>query len=144
VLSGNSVIKMVWSYGQSTYTYCTDSPVSIVGLNRNPPGTVYLLHAHLGFGTKRRGKVFSAAHLKRLEQICRSLCADFEVTLKQFNGEPDHLHLLVTYPPKVRLSEWSKGVSSRLIKQELPACHVLGCWQEQRSSSGPRAISWVR
>jgi hypothetical protein len=40
------------------------------------------------------------------------------------NGEPDHVHLLVNFPPKVRLSELVnslKGVSSRLMKQEFPA-----------------------
>jgi putative transposase len=84
---------------------------------------VYLLHAHLVFVTKRRGKVFRAEHLKRLEQIFRSVCADFEAVLKEFNGEPDHVHLLVNYPPKVRLSELVnslKGVSSRRMKQEFP------------------------
>jgi putative transposase len=49
------------------------------------------------------------------------VCADFEVVLKEFNGEPDHVHLLVNYAPKVRLSELVnslKGVSSRRMKQE--------------------------
>jgi Transposase IS200 like len=59
---------------------------------------VYLLHTHLVFVTKRRGKVFGAAHLKRLEAIFRSVCTDFEVILKEFNGEWDHVHLLVNYP----------------------------------------------
>jgi putative transposase len=59
---------------------------------------VYLLHAHLVFVTKRRGKVFGVAHLKRLEEIFRSVCTNFEVILKEFNGEY-HVHLLVNYPP---------------------------------------------
>ncbi|MFE2992234.1 transposase [Streptomyces sp. NPDC059262] len=33
--------------------------------------------------------------------------ADFEAELKQFNGEEDHVHLLVHYPPKVRLLQAS-------------------------------------
>jgi Transposase IS200 like len=57
---------------------------------------VSMLHAHLVFVTKRRGKVFSVAHLRRLEEIFRSVCADFEVALQEFNGEPEHVHLLVT------------------------------------------------
>jgi putative transposase len=95
---------------------------------------VYLLHAHLVFVTKRRGKVFGAAHLRRLEEIFRSVCADFEVTLKEFNGEPDHRHLLVNHPPKVRLSELVnslKGVSSRLIKQEFPTISTF--WSVKKS-----------
>src|SRR5215831_284799 len=100
---------------------------------------VYVLHAHLVFVTKRRGKVFDAARIKRLEEIFRSVCTDFEAVLKEFNGEPDHVHLLVHYPPKVRLSELVnslKGVSSRRMKHEFPAIGYLlrsGCawWQAE-------------
>ena len=95
---------------------------------------VYLLHAHLVFVTKRRGRVFGVSHLKRLEEIFRSVCADFEVVLKEFNGEPDHVHLLVNYPPKVRLSELVnslKGVSSRRMKQEFPAISTF--WNVRKS-----------
>ena len=86
------------------------------------------------FVTKRRGKVFGAAHLKRLEQIFRSVCSDFEVDLVEFNGEADHVHLLLNYPPKVRLSELVnslKGVSSRRLKQEFPAISTF--WSVRKS-----------
>src|SRR5215467_8601848 len=95
---------------------------------------VYVLHAHLVFVTKRRGKVFDAARIKRLEEIFRSVCTDFEAVLKEFNGEPDHVHLLVNYPPKVRLSELMnslKGVSSRRMKQEFPAISTF--WRVRKS-----------
>jgi putative transposase len=86
------------------------------------------------FVTKRRGKVFNAAHLRRLQEIFRSVCADFEVELKEFNGDSTHVHLLVTYPPKVRLSELVdslKGVSSRRLKQEFPAISTF--WSLRKS-----------
>jgi putative transposase len=95
---------------------------------------VYILHAHLVFVTKRRGKVFRAEHLGRLEEIFRSVCTDFEVDLKEFNGEPDHVHLLVNYQPKVALSELVnslKGVSSRRLKQEFPAISTF--WSVRKS-----------
>jgi REP element-mobilizing transposase RayT len=63
-----------------------------------------------------------------------AVCADFEVALKEFNGEPDHVHLLVNYPPKVRLSELVnslKGVSSRQTKQEFPA--IATFWSVKKS-----------
>ncbi|GAA3763758.1 hypothetical protein GCM10022402_46400 [Salinactinospora qingdaonensis] len=34
----------------------------------------------------------------------RSVRADFEVEPVEFNGEDDHVHLLVTFPPKVAVS----------------------------------------
>ncbi|MDV6317967.1 IS200/IS605 family transposase [Chromohalobacter sp. HP20-39] len=80
---------------------------------------VFKLHVHLVFVTKYRGGVFRTPHLEFLVGIFRSVCADFEAELVEFNGEPDHAHLLVTYPPKVALSRLVnslKGVSSRKLK----------------------------
>ncbi|MCG6221724.1 IS200/IS605 family transposase, partial [Vibrio diabolicus] len=85
-----------------------------------------VLHAHLVFVTKYRSKVFNDEILIRLEQILREVCNDFEVELKEFNGEKDHVHLLLEYPPKVQLSKLInslKGVSSRLLRQEFPVIH---------------------
>jgi len=66
---------------------------------------VFMIHAHLVFTTKKRGKVLSSQHLDRLKEIFAAICVDFEAELREFNGERDHVHLLVNYPPKVRLSE---------------------------------------
>ncbi|KAB8197643.1 IS200/IS605 family transposase [Nonomuraea phyllanthi] len=84
---------------------------------------VFALHAHLVFVTKFRHRVFTDAHLRRLEEIMRDVCADFEVELREFNGEDDHVHLLVNFPPKVALSRLVnslKGVASRRMRQEFP------------------------
>lgn len=46
--------------------------------------------------------------------------AFFEAELQEFNGETDHVHLLVKYPPQVALSKLVnslKGASSRRMKQ---------------------------
>ena len=84
---------------------------------------VFELHAHLVFITKYRGSVFTDEHLRSLESIFISVCGDFEVELAEFNGESDHVHLLVNFPPKVSLSKLVnslKGVSSRRLKQLHP------------------------
>jgi putative transposase len=84
---------------------------------------VFLLHAHLVFVTKFRHRVFTSPHLARLEEIMRQVCADFETELAEFNGEHNHVHLLVNFPPKVtpsRLVNSLKGVSSRRIRTEFP------------------------
>jgi putative transposase len=99
---------------------------------------VFVLHAHLVFSTKYRHPVFTAAHLARMEEIMRSVCADFETELAEFNGEPSHVHLLVHFPPKVALSKLVnslKGVSSRRLRQEFPelARHY---WRARRLWSG--------
>ena len=84
---------------------------------------VFLLHVHLVFVTKYRKKVFSKRYLKALNAIFNEVCADFEVELAEFNGEADHVHLLVNFPPKValaRLVNSLKGVSSRLLRRDYP------------------------
>ncbi len=60
---------------------------------------------HLVFVTKYRRGMFTPAKLERCEEIMRDVCAGFEAGLKEFNGERDHVHLLVHYPPKVQLSK---------------------------------------
>lgn len=81
------------------------------------------MHVHLVFVTKFRHTVFSDVHLTRMEEIMRSVCADFERTLVEFNGETNHVHLLVNFPPKAavtKLVNSLKGVSSRRLRQEFP------------------------
>ncbi len=75
------------------------------------------------FLTKFRHRVFTGAHLERMEQIMRDVCADFETELAESNGEASHVHLLVHFPPKIALSRLVnslKGVSSRRMRQEFP------------------------
>ncbi len=53
----------------------------------------------------------------------RSVCTDFACEPVEFNGEDNHVHLLVDFPPKVavtKLVNSLKGVSSRRLRQEFP------------------------
>ena len=82
---------------------------------------VFLLHVHLVFVTKYRKKVFTQQVLRELRLIFSSVCRDFESTLVEFEGERDHVHLLINYPPKVPVSKLVnslKGVSSRLLRNK--------------------------
>lgn len=84
---------------------------------------VHQMHCHLVFLPKYRKKCFDAKALESLHRIFRVVCADFETDLIEFNGEADHVHLLVNYPPKVSISglvNSLKGVSSRRLRQERP------------------------
>jgi putative transposase len=75
----------------------------------------------LVFVTKFRHRVFGNQHLARMEEIMRDVCRDFDAELVEFNGENNHIHLLVNFPPKVALAKLVnslKGVSSRRMRQE--------------------------
>ena len=57
------------------------------------------------------------------EHLMRSVCADLDAELREFNGETDHVHLLAHYPPSLALSvlvNRLKGVSSRRLRQQYP------------------------
>ena len=82
---------------------------------------VFLMHVHLVFVTKYRRNVFSKKILEELRDIFSNVCADFESQLVEFEGEEDHVHLLINYPTKVAISKLVnslKGVSSRLIRKK--------------------------
>src|SRR5258708_1015161 len=82
---------------------------------------VFLMHVHLVFVTKFRRNVFTQAMLDELRNIFTGVCIDFEAELVEFDGEDDHVHLLVNYPPKTSVSALVnslKGVSSRMIRQK--------------------------
>lgn len=88
---------------------------------------VFNLHVHLVFVTKYRRNVFTTAILEDLKLIFASVCRDFGAELVEFDGEDDHVHLLVNYPPKVAVSNLVnslKGVSSRMIRRKpYPSIH---------------------
>jgi putative transposase len=63
-----------------------------------------LLHAHLVFVTKYRRPIFTGPMLTFTEQTMRAVCADLDVKLVEFNGEADHVHPLVAYPPTLAIS----------------------------------------
>jgi len=79
------------------------------------------MHVHLVFVTKYRRGVFTKAILADFHSVFSNVCDDFEAELVEFDGEDDHVHLLVNYPVKVAVSHLVnslKGVSSRMIRQK--------------------------
>ncbi len=83
--------------------------------------SVYLLTAHIVFVTKYRKKVINKDIHQRLATIFDEACSKWQSSLLEFNGETDHVHLLIRYHPQVQLSKFIanlKTVSSRLIRKE--------------------------
>lgn len=82
---------------------------------------VFMRHVHLVFVTKYRRARFSSDQLGFLKDIFESVCKDFNAELVEMNGERDHVHLLVNYPPNVSVSKLVnslKGVSSRMLRKQ--------------------------
>lgn len=78
-------------------------------------------HAHLVFVTKYRRGALTDAILTDCETHMRKVCEDFGCELREFNGEDDHVHLLIGFPATVQLSKLVnslKGVSSRMLRRD--------------------------
>ena len=61
-----------------------------------------------------------------MKLIFQKISQDFETTLIEFEGERDHVHLLVNYPPKISISKLVnslKGISSCRLRQEYHEIH---------------------
>jgi putative transposase len=114
---------------------------------------VFALHVHLVFVTKYRRKVLSAAAHETLRELFARICENFEARLVASNGEDDHIHLLVEYPPKVAISKLVnslKGVSSRrlrLVHPEIAQRYYQGVlWSSSyfAASCGGAPLSIIR
>ncbi|HAM4199938.1 TPA: IS200/IS605 family transposase [Escherichia coli] len=84
---------------------------------------VFLMHVHLVFVTRYRCQIFDYDATEKLRTYFSNVCADFETELVEMDGEPDHVHLLINYPPKLAISSLVnslKGVSSRLLRRDRP------------------------
>ena len=84
---------------------------------------VCALYSHLVLVTKYLRRVLSAQMLVRIGEIGRDIVGRWEGELHESNGEPDHVHFLLSLPPRVAPSALVnnlKTVSSRLLRKEFP------------------------
>lgn len=84
---------------------------------------VFLMHVHLVFVTRYRRQIFDHDATEKLRTYFSKVCADFEAELVEMDGEPDHVHLLINYPPKLAifsLVNSLKGISNRLLRRDRP------------------------
>ncbi len=90
-----------------------------IGL-RHQRNSVSDLKAHLVFVTKYRREVLTGAGLKTIESSFNEVAMKMNFQILEFNGESDHIHVLIEYPPKLSISgivNALKGVSSRKYGQ---------------------------
>ena len=93
---------------------------------------VYKLTFHLVLVTKYRKTCFTDEILNRLKEIVTNLCQKWEVDLLEFNGEADHVHLLLDMHPNIMPSKFInnlKTVTSRLIRKEFSDHLTKYYWQ---------------
>lgn len=94
--------------------------------------SVTLLYTHLVFVTKYRKKVFTNEHIEYMTEVCTAVAKKMGFKIVRLNGESDHIHVLIEYPPKLSISQIVnslKGVSSRMLRQKYELKpHVEHLW----------------
>ena len=80
--------------------------------------TKWLCKYHIVFTPKYRRKAIYGQYKKSIGQILRQLCGYKGVEIIEGHLMPDHIHMLVSIPPKYSVSQFMgylKGKSSRMI-----------------------------
>lgn len=81
----------------------------------------YLMHVHIVFVTKYRKKVFGDLHLQFFKNVASVVCHNLEAELIECDGEDDHVHMMITYPPKLSISKLVntlKASTSKRLRNE--------------------------
>lgn len=85
--------------------------------------SVSKLVCHLVFVTKHRRKIFDAEAIEWMQNHFAKVCGSLDCELMACDGEADHIHITLEYPPKLAVSvivNALKGTSSRLLRKERP------------------------
>ena len=78
------------------------------------------LKIHLVCVTKYRRSVLTSESLALIEKSFKEVAAKMDFQIQEFNGEADHIHSIIEFPPKLSISQIVnalKGVSSRRYGQ---------------------------
>lgn len=78
------------------------------------------LKIHLVCVTKYRRHIFTSESLALIEKSFTEVAKKMGFKVIEFNGETDHIHALIEFPPKLSVSQMVnalKGVSSRRYGQ---------------------------
>ena len=79
---------------------------------------------HIVWITKYRFKVLTGEMRLRIREIIRQVCAELGVTIVKGVLSADHVHMFVSIPPQIAVSDVvrrMKGRSSHKVQREFPA-----------------------
>ena len=91
---------------------------------RSGSHAVFSIHLHIVFVTKYRRKILTQKMLEAMKPVFERVLEANQSILTEFNGEPDHVHLLIDLHPDNNISDLVaslKSASSRVVRQEFKA-----------------------
>jgi len=98
---------------------------------------VFRIQFHIIFVSKYRKNVINQAILAKLEEVFTRVCEKRKCELLEFNGEENHVHLLVDAHPDNNTSQLVsslKSASSRIIRKEFEEYLKRFYWKKEDPS----------
>lgn len=99
--------------------------------------TVYNIHLHLVWITKYRKRVLAGPVGLRLRELVREVCGRLDVKIVRGHVAQEHVHLMVSIPPKLRVSDLLQRLKGTT------ACALLGEFPHLRKAFWGRHL-WAR
>ena len=87
---------------------------------RSGSHVVFRIYLHIVFVTKYRRKVLAQPMLEAMKPVLKRVLSANQSLLVEFNGETDHVHLLIDLHPDNNISDLVaslKSASSRVLRQ---------------------------
>lgn len=114
---------------------------------------LWKLYYHLVWSTKERQPLITSTREPQLYRYLHDKTNAIDCICHAVGGMSDHIHLVVSIPPKLAISEYVKqikGGSSHFVNQILPAEDLAFAWQAEYGvfsmgeSQAPNAIAYVQ
>lgn len=105
--------------------------------------TKYDIKVHIVWITKYRKPVMRDQIAKRVRELIREVCLANEIQIIKGHVSKDHVHLLISYPPRMSISkivQYLKGKSSRKMLQEYSELRKM-FWGQHIWARGYFAVS---
>mgnify|MGYP001056872035 CR=1 FL=1 len=85
--------------------------------------TVHNLYYHIVWVPKYRRGILAGKVGERAEQVIRHVAEEYGYTVDTLDVSPDHIHLLLSLPPKLSIADavrTLKSITARTLFQEFP------------------------
>lgn len=104
---------------------------------RRSAHTVYQLHYHFVFITKYRKAALRGEVGEQLRDLVREICRTDDIEIIRGHVRPDHVHLLLSVPPKMSPSKVMQAIKGQTSH------HMLSSWKRLRREFWGRHL-WAR
>ena len=100
--------------------------------------TIYRLHYHFVFTSKCRKPYVRGEVGERLRELIREICRSHEIEIVSGHVRPEHVHLLLSVPPRLALSRVAQAIKGKTSHHMLRDFRRLRrkCWGRHLWSRG--------